>query len=242
MKIRKYIGKKLTSKVSPLAMFIGCLVVCVIIAGSVVKANNDNITVQNGGVLNITNQAQDAGNLGYSVNFTNDSDVDASFSNDVDVVGDLTAGTITSDAGISGTTATFTGELQGSTIISGGLVKNVDLGDGTTDLLTASEICDYARINYYTNGANATITVASTTALLADCLNTNGDSKFLVIENKSYDATTTTIATNTDGTDIIKLLQGGVDGAIASTSRLILQFFRASSTQIEFNVVETVKS
>ena len=112
--IRRKIGQFLTSKVSPLAMFVGCLFVCIVIAGSVAVANNDNITVNSGGVLNISNQ-QASDNLGYSVAITNDSGVDATFANDVDVVGDLTAGTITSDAAIAAL-----GALSAGTTVTAG--------------------------------------------------------------------------------------------------------------------------
>ena len=139
--------KKISFKIGLKGYLVGCLLVCLLsfnfpsLAESnlEVKGNNNiYITVQSGGNVTINNQSSnDNGNLGYSVAITNDSGVDATFANDVDVVGDLTAGTITSDAGISSTGALLVGTtLTVGTNLTGtdGVISYTDsIATGTTN-------------------------------------------------------------------------------------------------------------
>jgi len=224
-------------KISNLFTIILAVAVCVGVVASGASAMN----VGDGVTVNIENfyEASSEGRLGgeiHNVLESFDAGIAVNGTTVIDSSGNYD-GSITSDTGTFSSTLAVTGESQLSTLIHGGLVKQVDLADGTTDLLTAAEMCNYSGIIYTTEGADATITVASTTDLIADCLDTDGDRKSITFQNASLFATTTTLSANTDGDDIqFQVLVG--DGVFASTSSVTLDMFRASSTEIIMYIKE----
>lgn len=193
----------LNAKVSQMAMFIGCMVICLIIAGAVVQANNDSITVQNGGTVNINNgQAQPSDMLGgYTVNMTSSADVTSSFPGPVTLEGALTvagAGTF-SGANTFSATTTFTGNVQSQRVFSGGAIYSSSTSKAFT--LAASVICDYYKISlkFVTSSAdNVAITMPATSSVSSYCLKSEGQGLNLMFINASTFASSTTITANTD--------------------------------------------
>lgn len=206
--MKKKIGELLTGKVSPLGMFIGSLVVCIIVAGAVAKASNDNITVNNGGTLNITNQASDISNQeniggtnGYSVDMVSSPYVTANFPGDVSVVGNET---ITGTLGVTGAltssaTSTFTGNLQAARVFMGGSAYSSSTSKNFT--LAAATICDNNKvsISFVSSTADSVaITMPATSSVSSYCLKTVGQELYLNFINSSSFASSTVLTANTD--------------------------------------------
>lgn len=96
------------------------------------------------------------------------------------------------------------GDSNLATLIFGGSVESVS---STTPSypLSASQVCDNSVFTFTPLGGNATVTMPTAAQLIADCLATTGDGKFLLIKNGATAATSTGIAASSS----IVLLQAG---------------------------------
>lgn len=126
---------------------------------------------------------------------------DVNITNDLDVDGDAEVnGTLQVDSSF-----TLSGELQASTIISGGSVLSTSTAaTGVTDVLTAAQICDNSVILYTPNATGGVaLTLPATSTLFADCLNTDGDSKSVLLKNVTSTAEADIILTAGTGNVLV---------------------------------------
>lgn len=82
---------------------------------------------------------------------------------------------------VRGTTVTVTGESQFSTVVQGGSYLSTSTPGNTT--LTAAQVCDNSVIEMTPTIASVNVTFPATSTLFADCLDTVGDSKDLLLTN-----------------------------------------------------------
>jgi len=191
---------------------------------SLTKADNEAISVEAGGVLNIYNDIRSAvgGMLGGTTNF-DDLEVDS-----------LTSSGAISGTTVGGTNATFSGTLDvsGETVVegltSGNGVFNLATSTGTT-VLTEANLLAYNYIRMMVNtGSTAALTFPATSTMTT-LLPNAGDSRDFCIEN----ATSSTMAlTITAGAGIRLVASTNAMDVIDETEVSCITFIRESDTDI----------
>lgn len=159
--------------------YLACIFAMAILAiGSMIvvgaRADNDNISVNDGGVVNVYNQENQEGEMALGGSTSGDWNVGQT----LDVAGEttLTGGLIYGSATSTITATTTSGDL----------------------LLTAAQVCDNGYIDLTADiGTGAfTLTFPTAALLYADCLNANDDTKdSLWVYNLSGDNMTLTAGT-----------------------------------------------
>ena len=114
-------------------------------------------------------------------------------------------------------TLTVTGETNLDTLVYGGDVFVTSSAVAAT--LSAAEFCDNSVISFDAL-ASFTLTLPSTSTLLADCMPTAGDTKSLLLENATTGTANITIAS---GNDMTLLEPSGGDVIIAQNEWAIIQ-------------------
>jgi len=96
---------------------------------------------------------------------------------------------------------TLSGELQAQTVISGGSVYTTSSLNSTS--LTAAQVCDNSVILLAPGTLAINVTLPTTSTLYSDCLDTNGDSKTVVLRNTT--TTASAVMTLVAGTGIVSM-------------------------------------
>ena len=102
---------------------------------------------------------------------------------------------------VRGTTLTVSGESQLSTVVAGGSVYTTSTLNSTT--FTAAQICDNSVILMTPNIPVLNLTLPATSTLYDDCLNTDGDTKEVLIRNVTTTAVTSMLLVA--GTGIVSM-------------------------------------
>ncbi len=122
-------------------------------------------------------------------------------------------------------------------MIQGGSVVSVSNTLATSTTLTAAQICTYDTLNYSPASNNASTTMPTAANLIADCFQTNGAWKTVVLKNNASSGAAWIIA----GTGDSLFFPTGGNLSIAGGSTAFLDFYRASSTGMFINVREQEK-
>ena len=192
-------------------IYLSVIVVFVIVSVVItnVRADNDNISVNDGGTVNVYNQSTDE-----------ESGLGGSTSDDWNVGGDLTV----------------SGETKIGDLIQGGGSLVIT---GTTTL-TAAQVCSYSIIEQDPQqAAGITLTLPATSTLYADCFDTVGNSKTVLLYNSADGAEDITVVAGT-GIDLQE--SDGQNVVIGQHNYASLTFTRLSDTTGEtyVSVTETI--
>jgi hypothetical protein len=133
-------------------------------------------------------------------------------------------------------TLTVSAESQLSTVVSGGSVLTSSTPNNT--VLTAAQVCDNSVILMSPGLLALNVTLPATSTLYADCLNTNGDSKELVIRNTS--STVNTEMTLVAGTGLVSMATpsstAGLGDVIGTSEQARLLFTRLGDAAGQISV------
>lgn len=131
------------------------------------------------------------------------------------------------------TTLTMTGETNLDTLVQGGDVGII--GYGTTTA-TAAQICNSSVIQIgLLSDAVATLTLPTATTLHSDCLDTNGDTKTILVQNIATSTMAMTIVAGS-GIELLEHVGEG-DVVIAATDNARILFSRVSVTTSTAEVI-----
>ncbi len=151
------------------------------------------------------------------------------------------SGNITTWSGTVSASGAFTlsGELNTQRIIEGG-TKTTLTATSTATTLTAAQVCNSAIIEWDVSGTSSTLSMASTSLVVADCSTQTGDSFRFLLRNISGSGEYITVAAD-DTTSMTLREPSGGDVIIQNAESAFIDYYitLASSTDSTSDVVVT---